>query len=159
MKSLKRILLIVLGVLIVIQFVPVSRTNPTVSGDIQAAADFKALLHRSCYDCHSNETRWPWYSHVAPASWLVINDVHGGRKHLNFSKWQEYSAADRGHFVEAVIDHVTHGEMPLRQYLLLHRDARLSQADIAMFKQWAASQGYDAESNSGAQHDNERHDD
>src|SRR6478672_7737844 len=69
------------------QIVPVTRVNPPVEGDLTAPADVKAVLRRACYDCHSNETVWPWYSHVAPVSWLVADDVNKGRRHWNFSTW------------------------------------------------------------------------
>lgn len=85
----------VLAVLIVIQFIPVDTSNPPVTADIPSSPEGKAVLRRACYDCHSNETRWPWYSRVAPASWLTARDVREGRAELNFSAWNEYSTQQR----------------------------------------------------------------
>ena len=69
------------------QLVSFERTNPPVTGEIKAPGDVKPLLERACYDCHSNQTVWPWYSRIAPGSWLMHRDVIEGRKELNFSEW------------------------------------------------------------------------
>jgi hypothetical protein len=82
------------------------------------------LFHRACFDCHSNETLWPWYSHVAPVSWLVQDDVNGGRRHLNFSEWNR----PQDHAVD-VAAQVRQGDMPLWFYLPLHPAARLTAAE------------------------------
>ncbi|MDH5429724.1 MAG: heme-binding domain-containing protein, partial [Nitrospirota bacterium] len=82
-------------VLIGIQFIPVNRTNPPMEEEIVALPDVKAILKRACYDCHSNETIWPWYSQVAPASWLLAWDVAEGREELNFSTWNRYTQKKR----------------------------------------------------------------
>ena len=84
----------------------------------------RALAVRACFDCHSNETRWPWYSHVAPASWLVQRDVDEGREALNFSEWQR-TYKEAGESSETVNE----GEMPLQTYVLMHPSARLSLAE------------------------------
>jgi len=90
-KITKKIIMgIVTGLIIVviaIQFVTVERTNPPVTGEINVTPELKSVLQKSCYDCHSNETVWPWYSKVAPVSWLVSKDVVEGREELNFSEW------------------------------------------------------------------------
>src|ERR1700749_1346437 len=82
-----RIAICLVVVLIAIQFVPVTRTNPPVTNALQAPDAVASILRRSCYDCHSNETIWPWYAYVAPISWLIAGDVNDGRKHLNVSSW------------------------------------------------------------------------
>ncbi len=82
-------------VLIAGQFVPAKRTNPPVQGVLVAPPEIEATLRRACYDCHSNETRWPWYSRVAPLSWFIVRDVEVGRKEINFSEWGSYYAATR----------------------------------------------------------------
>src|SRR6185436_12929985 len=86
-----------------LQLVPVERTNPPLKAPLQAPAPVDAILRRACYDCHSNESRWPWYGYVAPVSWLVADDVKQGRKHLNFSDWNEYSAKKREHKLEEIV--------------------------------------------------------
>jgi hypothetical protein len=138
---MKRILVIVAIVIavafVVIQFVPVERTNPPVTSPLQAPAPVAAILRRSCYDCHSNETRWPWYAHVAPMSWLVADDVADGRKHLNFSTWGEYAAAKRMSKSGEIVEQVENGYMPLGKYLWIHRDAKLTAEDVNTLRAWA----------------------
>src|SRR5436305_15338897 len=86
-----------IAIAVLIQLVPVRRDNPPapLAARLTAPPDVTAILRRSCSDCHSNETVWPWYSRVAPVSWLVANDVHGGRHQLNSSEWNGYSDKDR----------------------------------------------------------------
>ena len=133
--------LILLAVVIGIQFVPVDRSDPPVRADLQATPEVHAVFRRCCYDCHSNQTRWPWYSHIAPVSWMLAGDVHGGRRHLNFSEWGMLDPALQARRAEHVWEMVDSGEMPLRQYLLIHRDARPSAADKALIRGWAESYG------------------
>lgn len=120
-----------------IQLVPVDRSNPPVTGELDAPADVKAVLRRACYDCHSHETDWPWYAYVAPLSWRVASHVHEGRRELNFSEWAGYPAGRRAKKREQVWDEVREGSMPLGDYLWLHPDAALSDADRAVLRRWA----------------------
>jgi len=99
----------------------------------------KAVLRRSCYDCHSNETSWPWYSRVAPVSWLVASDVHEGREKLNFSAWSRLRPDKRERVIEEVWEEVREGEMPLPVYLLAHRGARLSAENRDVIRAWAGT--------------------
>ena len=131
---------LVIGTLVVLaaaQLVPVDRRNPEVRSDIDAPADVEAILRRSCYDCHSNETRWPWYSQVAPVSWLVARDVAEGRSHLNFSEWPVADFEARELELHEIEDEIVKGKMPLKIYLVMHRDARLTEQDRSMLAQWA----------------------
>lgn len=120
-----------------IQFVPVQRTNPPVTAAFAGTPEVKAILERSCYDCHSNETRWPWYSRVAPVSWMVSKHVREGREHLNFSQWG--TGAEAGEKAREIWEEVEKGRMPLRSYLLAHPSARLSQADRDVLRNWAGN--------------------
>lgn len=131
-----KLLLGVLLVLLLIQLIPVSRENPPVSEEVPAPPEVRALLARACYDCHSHETRWPWYSAIAPASWLVANDVEGARKHLNFSTWDRYDAKRRRKKLEEAREEVREGEMPLWYYVLAHPDARLGKEDRELLRTW-----------------------
>jgi len=107
-------------------------TNPLSIGDPHV----ESILRRSCFDCHSNETRWPWYSEVAPVSWQIASHVKDGRKHVNFSDWNEAKAVKRfGEICEEVED----GEMPMTSYLLMHGDARLTAEDVAALCTWSRS--------------------
>lgn len=136
--ALKSKILLVLAVAAVaIQFKTVERTNPEVVSDFDGPPEIEAILRRSCYDCHSNETVWPWYAHVAPMSWLLAEHVGDGRKHLNFSEWDEEEAWES---LPEIGEEVAEGKMPLRGYLLLHRDAKLSEADRAALMAWTGHQ-------------------
>jgi hypothetical protein len=123
MKTLVWMFLICTG----IQFIPFghSHTNPPVTKDlVWKSPQIQEIIHRACYDCHSNETVWPWYANVAPVSWLLQRDVNDGRRHLNFSEWdkpQEHSGD--------VAEQIKEGEMPPWFYLPMHSNARLSDAD------------------------------
>ena len=96
-----------------------------------------AILDRSCQDCHSNRTNWPWYSHIAPASWIVAKDVGEGRQMLDFSSWadQPPSEGDRMYICNAV----STGIMPLPSYTMIHRQAKLSKQDVTLICDWAAA--------------------
>ncbi|MFQ5697289.1 MAG: heme-binding domain-containing protein [Myxococcota bacterium] len=124
---------------VAIQWIPVDRDNPPVTLEISAPQPVLQVLRRSCYDCHSNLTRWPWYSRVAPVSWLVAYDVHEARRHMNFSTWDRYDDEDRRHARKEIRGVLKDGEMPLPYYLPLHPEARLSEADVALVQDWARS--------------------
>jgi hypothetical protein len=94
------------------------------------------VLREACFDCHSNETRWPWYASVPPVSLLVAHDVETGRSHLNFSAWGTYNRFDRADMLDDACKRVTSGEMPIWPYRLLHPKARLSAADITTLCDW-----------------------
>jgi hypothetical protein len=116
------------------QLVPYGRnhTNPQVVQEPKwDSPQTLALAQRACFDCHSNETKWPWYSNVAPASWLVQRDVDEGRRRLNFSEWNSAVTAQRGRGrnPQEISGIVLQGEMPPLQYTLIHADARLSQIE------------------------------
>ena len=118
-----------------IQLIPVERTNPAVVYDFDGPPDVKAILKRSCYDCHSNETQWPWYSRVAPASWLVTHHVDDGRKHLNFSEWEAWKAMSW--IRSEIVEETAEGEMPPKSYLRLHSDAKVTAEELTVLKDWA----------------------
>jgi hypothetical protein len=98
--------------------------------------DVSGLLHRACYDCHSDETTWPWYARVPVGSWVVTRDVEHGRKQMNFSRWGAYNPFDRADMLDKVCERATKHEMPLRPYTWLHAEARLTDADIAALCRW-----------------------
>ena len=133
------ILGVIVGVLLVLQLVPVDRTNPPVTADLEAPAQAKEILKRGCYDCHSNETEWRWYSYVAPLSWMVAGEVAEGRGRLNFSLWQQLEPAGQLHVAEGVWRSIDRGYMPPRNYLVTHPEARLSEADRDAIRLWRDS--------------------
>jgi len=133
---MKKAALWIVGILIVIQLIPVQRTNPPVTADIEAPEAVKAILKTSCYDCHSHESTWPWYSKVAPVSWLVVHDVNEGREELNFSTWGELPVDKQHKALEESIEEIEEGEMPMPVYLLTHKDATVTDAQLATLKAW-----------------------
>ena len=133
----KRFVFGALALLLLIQFVPVDRTNPPVETEAPLDAATRDILKRACYDCHSNETVWPWYAQIAPVSWLVAHDVEEGREHLNFSTWNRYDAEKQAKKRRKTWKEVDEGEMPLWFYLPLHPEARLSDADLRLLETWA----------------------
>lgn len=136
-KTLRWFVLGVIVAFVAIQFVPVDRRNPAVAAEVPAPAEVRAVLRRACYDCHSNETEWPWYSKIAPVSWLVSYDVKKGREELNFSTWNQYTGQQQIKKLRESWEEVEEGEMPLWFYLPVHRDAVLSAKDRADLRQWA----------------------
>lgn len=144
MKKFLRIVLIVLIVVFVVgQAVRPNRTNPPIQAAnvLQAPADVQAILNRSCMDCHSNTTRWPWYTNISPLSWWIANHVKEGRHELNFSEFNTYSAKKAAHKMEEVCEQIEKGEMPLSGYAgPLHPDANLSASDKARLCEWAKSE-------------------
>jgi hypothetical protein len=117
-----------LAVVVGMQFIPQARTNPPVTREVRwAAPATRALAQRACFDCHSNTTTWPWYSHVAPASFLVINHVNDGRRRLDFSEWDRPQRVTLAN----VEDAVTLGQMPIWNYVLVHPQAKLSAAETS----------------------------
>jgi hypothetical protein len=99
-------------------------------------AHVAALLHAACYDCHSNTTKWPWYAHIAPASWLVVHDVVEGREHLNLSEWPADNPVRAAKRLENMGDEIGYGSMPLKKYTAIHADARLTDADRKELTDW-----------------------
>jgi hypothetical protein len=128
-KVVRWILLGILVAFVAIQLVPVDRVNPPVEAEVPAPANVRAGLRRACYDCHSNETVWPWYSRVAPISWLVARDVREGREELNFSTWNRITTQQQVKKMKKSWEEVAEGEMPPWLYLGIHRDATLSAED------------------------------
>ena len=136
MAKLRWALIALILLLCVAQLVQPERTNPT--SDPAAAFDavvkppphVASVIARSCRDCHSNQTVWPWYSEVAPASWLVARDVREGRAHLNFSQWNIYGPEMSRLRMKAICFEVIEGKMPPKYYTPLHRNARLTAGDV-----------------------------
>jgi len=115
-------------------------SNPPVTGDITAPPDVAAVLRRSCYDCHSNETRWPWYSGVAPISWVIAHDVERGRQEVNFSEWTAYLPATRKRKLQWIERALHEQVMPPRLYRFLHPDAWLTEEDDTLLEHWLQMQ-------------------
>jgi len=121
----------------VIQVIPARRTNPPVRSDLRAPGEVKEILRRACYDCHSHETVWPWYSRIAPVSWWVVSHVNEARGDLNFSEWPRFDPELAGMALRDIETQVTKEKMPLPSYTILHPGARLSDAERRTLINWA----------------------
>jgi hypothetical protein len=130
------------------QFIRPARTNPTfaatqtIDNVVDVPADVHATLMRACGDCHSDQTQWPWYSHVAPTSWFVIDHVDSGRKHINLSEWVHpgHEPVDSIDRLKAMCREVQTGGMPLTSYLLIHWSSKLSADDVKRICEWSGEE-------------------
>jgi hypothetical protein len=145
-RTLLRVALGVVGLVLLAQFFGPSQTNPT-SDPLLSVKNYKGIppevatrLESACFDCHSNETRWPWYSHITPFNYLIAADVNEGRRRMNFSEWGKQKPGRLMSRLEEIYNQVYHHEMPLSKYGLLHPEAKLSDADIKTICDWASSE-------------------
>jgi hypothetical protein len=117
-----------------------SRTNPPVVNDWTTTSTptphVAAMLRAACYDCHSNETKWPWYSHIAPVSWLIANDVKEGRENLNLSDWPKNDPERTARRIENMSEKIGYAEMPPGKYTAIHKDARLTDGERKELSDW-----------------------
>jgi hypothetical protein len=140
MRRVSRVGIVAGTLLGVAQFVRLPATNPPVRGSLAAPAEVESVLRHACYDCHSNETVWPWYSAIAPASWIIRHDVNEGRRRLNFSDWADYESDPETavHKLHQIEKSVASGDMPLPYYRLLHVHGRLTAAQQGAVVDWCA---------------------
>jgi len=145
-KVLKWLLILIVALFVGVQFVRPARTNPavdqtqTIHAQLQITPQVAAILDRSCQDCHSNSTRWPWYSNVVPASWFLVEHVDEGREHLNFSEWGKLEKREVDKKLEEMCEEVTDRVMPIDTYTWIHRSARLSDAEIKTLCDWTEAE-------------------
>ncbi len=142
-KAIRWVLLIGLALFALAQVVRPAKTNPAseaslaLESHVQVDPQMAAILDRSCNDCHSNKTRWPWYSHVAPVSWWVIDHVNHGRSHLNFSEWGKYDKGEQRNLLKQICGLTNQGSMPLGSYTPMHPGAKLTAADVETICGWS----------------------
>lgn len=135
MKLFFKILLWSVVVFILIQFIPVDRTNPPVQASQnfvnveQTPQKISEILKNSCYDCHSFETKYPKYAYVAPISWSVKHHINEGREHINFSIWNTYNSDLKKNMLKKAVQTLEDGKMPMPGYVAQHPEARLSEAE------------------------------
>lgn len=140
----KKILLILVAIFVVIQFIRPTRnvSNAVSANDITkhytVPQDVQNILAVSCNDCHSNNTKYPWYTNIQPVGWWMQNHVNDGKKELNFSEFGSYTAKRQHHKLEEVIEQVKEDHMPLNSYLWIHKDAKLSQQQKEAVANWAS---------------------
>jgi hypothetical protein len=144
----KKILIGLLAVLVIIQFIRPAKNDGSgvAANDITAVyADMpqqvQTLLQQKCYDCHSHSTKYPWYANIQPVAWWLADHVEEGKAHLNFSEFKTYNAEKAAHKLEEVVEEVAEGEMPLKSYTLIHRDAVVTAEELNLLRDWVASKG------------------
>jgi Haem-binding domain len=139
-KKLKWTLAALIVAFVLLQLTNPARTNPPVVSDLMATnappPRTAVMLHAACYDCHSSETRWPWYSRVAPMSWLIANDVKEGRENLNLSDWPHDNPKRAAKRLEDMSEEIDNDEMPLKKYIAIHKDARLTESERKELTDW-----------------------
>ena len=142
MKILKAIAIGAVVLFAAMQLYRPERVNPpvdpsrTLSAHVSVSPEAASILDRACRDCHSNETRWPWYSHVAPVSWWLADHVGEGREHLNLSDWAKYDARREDRKLDEICEQVTKKQMPIRGYPFMHPQARLTDQDVRTLCAW-----------------------
>jgi heme-binding protein len=143
MSKLKIILYSLGAILIVMQFFRIDKTNPPVDptldmmNAVQAPNEIKQIIKTSCYDCHSNESTYPWYTNVAPVSWWVKGHINEAREEMNFSEWGSFTLKRKDHKLEELVEEIDEKEMPLTSYLILHGEAKLSSEQRSQLINWA----------------------
>ncbi|KAI9451717.1 cytochrome P460 [Russula earlei] len=135
-KRIVRVALLLLIPLVAIQFIHPRLENPPVSADLQAPPEVKQILERSCYDCHSNQTHLLWFDEIQPAYTLVKGHVLKARKMLNFSHWDSLTPPQQKATLYLSLNKILYGEMPLSQYTMLHRNAKMTEEDITVLKKY-----------------------
>jgi hypothetical protein len=146
LRVLKWVAIVLVVILVGIQFVRPARTNPpvdpgqTIESHVQMTPEVASILDRSCRDCHSNKTTWPWYTNTAPVSWWVIDHVNHGRSHFNYSEWGKLKRDDQDKSLREICDEVQEGLMPLPSYLPMHPNARLSEQDKTTICDWTEAE-------------------
>jgi len=145
-KGLKIIVIIIVVAVIAAQFYrPDTLTAPIVQAETleattQVPENVAGVLKRSCNDCHTNQTNYPWYSNITPVNWLLADHIDEGRRELNLSVWNTYDAKKKRHKFDEICDQVIGGEMPHNQYLWMHGDAKLSNNEKRMLCDWAQAE-------------------
>lgn len=143
MKAVKVIIITLIVIFIAVQFIPsgiplnVPDDDRSIANDSLVAGSVLKKLRNSCFDCHSNQVNFPWYSKIAPSSWFLSGHINEGRSHLNFSVWEDYSNREKVRILEEIKDEVASGGMPLKSYLLIHRDAKPDSASVTAILKWA----------------------
>lgn len=139
-RNLKWFFIVPLVLFAALQFVQPAHTNPPVKTDFITAThppqNVADMFQAACYDCHSNQTRWPWYSHVAPMSWQIAQDVNEGRENLNLSEWPGDDPKRAYKKMEDMSEEIGQGDMPLKKYTLIHADAKLTVEQRTELTQW-----------------------
>jgi len=141
---MKKIIVGILVVFVLIQFIRPEQNvsgeeNNSISSMVDVPEDVKEIIKTSCADCHSNKTVYPWYSEIAPVSWYLAQHVNEGKEHLNFSEWATYNKDQKNHIIKDLKEELEDMEMPLKSYLILHKEAELSKTQYNTLLSWVKS--------------------
>jgi hypothetical protein len=145
-KITKLLVIVVACLFVLLQLKRPARTNPvsessqSIEAQVQMTPQVKDILDRSCRDCHSNKTEWPWYTNVAPLSWWITDHVDQGRKSLNLSEWGKLDKERQDKKLRQICDEVEDGAMPFPSYLPMHPKAKLSEQDKKILCDWTAAE-------------------
>lgn len=142
---MKKVLLIFPIIILLLQFWPVDRTNWESTAELTTTADTMQILKKSCYDCHSFKTRWPWYSYVFPVSVWMKHHIKEGNENLNFSLWEKYTPREKSTLLDSIMEEVENKEMPLKSYTWMHGEALLNQTEINILKEWVRKESLKVE--------------
>lgn len=148
-KVIKYLVILIIIAFVVIQFFGPDRTTASnmtpddINKKMQVPVNIQGIFKRSCYDCHSNETKWPWYSSVAPVSWVIADDITKGKAKMNFSEWGKMKESKQEERLSDICEQINEDKMPLPKYLLLHKDDALSKAEKDTIYSWVKSLGID----------------
>ncbi len=142
MKILKKIVILLIIVLIGIQFIPtkLNQSNTISQSDFMTVYNvpehIEVRIKASCYDCHSNNTNYPWYSKIQPGAWFMQDHISKGKEELNFNSFGDYSGRRKKSKLKSIISQIRDDEMPIASYTLIHRDAKLSEEDKTTLNKW-----------------------
>jgi hypothetical protein len=142
LKFIKRIVIVLVVILVGIQFIPTTHNQSDEVSEtdfikaFSAPNNIKMLLKTSCYDCHSNNTKYPWYDKIQPLSWLLEDHINNGKEELNFSEFGLYSKRKQKSKLKSIISQIKDNEMPLSSYTILHSKAKLSKNDKKLIMDW-----------------------
>lgn len=145
-KLIKITIIVVAVAFVVAQFIRPNFSNPqvnigeTLTAGTDVPADVQQILTQSCYDCHSNQTSYPWYSKVTPFNWFLADHVEEGRAELNFSTWNTYTREKKIHKLEEICEQIEQASMPLPSYLWIHWDAVLSESESKAICDWTKTE-------------------
>lgn len=143
--TVKKVLIALAFILLGMQAFRIDTSNPTTAPEkdflvaTNTPTELATVIRTACYDCHSNETTYPWYTKVAPVSWWIKHHINDGKDELNFSEWADFSARRADHKLKECIEMVEEGEMPMDSYTIIHGDAKLSESQKTKLMAWFKS--------------------
>jgi len=138
---MKKVLFVILAAFILIQFIRPAKNDSknetnAISTAMEIPVEVNKIIQTSCADCHTNSTKYPWYNEIAPASWYLAQHVKEGKEHLNFSEWTAYNKDQQEHLLKDLKEVLDEREMPLESYLLIHKDAKLTENQYQILYDW-----------------------